>query len=57
MGTTPEVSRGSVFSQDQIARAVELGLGVNSPDQIQLVTGDKDSEAFALKVREILLKN
>ena len=57
LGTTPEVSRGSVFSQDQIARAVELGLGVTSPDQIQLVTGDKDSEAFAVKINQILLKN
>ena len=27
-GTTPEVSRGTIFQQEQIARAVQLGLGV-----------------------------
>jgi uncharacterized protein (DUF362 family) len=55
LGTTPEVSQGPVFQQHQIARAAELGLGVKSPDQIQLVTGDGESEAFARKVREVLL--
>jgi uncharacterized protein (DUF362 family) len=54
LGTTPEVSRGSIFEQEQIARAAELGLGVSSAKQIQLVTGDAKSEAFAVKVRDIL---
>jgi len=56
LGTTPEVSRGLVFEQDQIARAVELDLGIKSPDQIQLVTDDSGSEAFAEKIRDILLE-
>jgi uncharacterized protein (DUF362 family) len=55
-GTTPEVSQGRIFEQDQIARAVELGLGVNAPDEIQLITGDPESEAFARQVNETLLK-
>jgi len=53
-GTTPEVSRGPIFRLEQIARAVDLGLGVSSPDQIELVTGDPESEAYAAQVREIL---
>jgi uncharacterized protein (DUF362 family) len=57
LGTTPEVSQGPVFQQDQIARAAELGLGVKSPDQIQIVTGDAESETMAGKLREILLKS
>ncbi|MDP2919283.1 MAG: DUF362 domain-containing protein [Dehalococcoidia bacterium] len=57
LGTTPEVSKGPVFSQEQIARAAELGLGVKSPQQIQFVTGDKESETYAQKVREVLLKS
>jgi len=57
LGTTPEVSKGRIFEQDQIARAAELGLGVKSPDQIQLITGDAESEAVAAKIRDILLKN
>jgi len=56
LGTTPEVSRGCIFEQDQIARAAELGLGVKSADQIQLVCDDAESEAFAGRVNDILLK-
>jgi len=56
LGTTREVSQGTIFSQDQIARAVELGLGVNSPTRIQLVTDGAESESFADKVRDILLE-
>ena len=56
LGTTPEVSRGLIFEQDQIARAVKLNLGVKSPDQIQLVTDDSESEALAGRVREVLLR-
>ena len=42
-GTTPEVSQGAIFEQEQIARAVELKIGVTSPKQIELVTGDPES--------------
>jgi len=55
-GTTPELSQGRIFEQEQIARAVELGLGINSPEEIQFVTGDKESQDFAVKVSDILLK-
>jgi uncharacterized protein (DUF362 family) len=54
-GTTPQVSRGKVFQQEQIARAVELGLGVQSPDQIEFVTGDAASAAYADEIRQVLL--
>jgi uncharacterized protein (DUF362 family) len=53
-GTTPEVSRGPIFQQQQIARAAELGLGVASPRQIELVTGDPASAEYAKKIRAIL---
>ena len=55
-GTTKEVSRGKIFNQDQIERAVKLGLGVDSPDKIELVTGDAESEAYAEQIRLELLK-
>jgi uncharacterized protein (DUF362 family) len=55
-GTTPELSQGRIFEQEQIARAVELGLGINSPDEIQLVTGDTESQDFAKKISDTLLK-
>jgi uncharacterized protein (DUF362 family) len=55
--TTPEVAKGSIFQQEQIARAVELGLGVDSPDKIKLLTADSKSAAFAEKIQKILLQS
>jgi len=55
-GTTPDVSRGPIFGQEQIARAVELGLGVESPEQIELITDDPDSETYAAEIHEILMQ-
>ena len=54
-GTTPAVSKGRIFEQEQIATAAALGVGVTSPDQIEFVTGDDDSAAYANKIRQILL--
>jgi uncharacterized protein (DUF362 family) len=53
-GTTPEVSRGKIFEQEQLARAVELRLGVSRPEQIELVTGDRESAEYAKQIRSIL---
>jgi uncharacterized protein (DUF362 family) len=53
-GTTEEVSRGAIFKQEQIARAVELNLGVSSPSEIELVTDDNDSAAYAKQIRAVL---
>jgi uncharacterized protein (DUF362 family) len=49
-GTTPEVTRGPIFRQEQIARAVQLGLGVSAPEQIHLVTDDTASAEFATRI-------
>ena len=54
-GTTPEVSDGRVFTQAQIARAVELGLGVDSPNMIEFVTPDDESAEYAEEIRKILI--
>jgi len=56
LGTTPEVTKGKIFEQDQIKRAVELQLGVKSAKDIKIITGDKDSEAYAEVIRAILKK-
>jgi uncharacterized protein (DUF362 family) len=57
LGTTPTVTQGRIFEQEQIVRAVELGLGVTSPDQIQLVTDDPKSQKVADRIGEILYRN
>ncbi len=56
LGTTPEVSQGPIFVQEQIARAAELGLGVSSPEQVHLITGEAESEAFARQVNDTLAR-
>lgn len=53
-GTTPEVSQGAIFDQEQIARAVQLKVGVGSPRQIDLVTGDRESAEYAKQIRAML---
>jgi uncharacterized protein (DUF362 family) len=53
-GTTPEVSRGGIFAQEQIARAAELGLGVEAPTEIELITRDERSKEFAAPLLDLL---
>lgn len=53
-GTTSVVAAGPIFAQEQIARAVELGLGVSSAAGIELVTDDPDSRAYAEALGPIL---
>ena len=54
LGSTPGIMNSRIFDQKQIARAVELGLGVDSPEKIELLTGDSDSAQYAQKIRRIL---
>ncbi|PSN17206.1 hypothetical protein C7271_18945 [filamentous cyanobacterium CCP5] len=51
LGTTSEVSQGSVWDLEQVQRAVELGLGVASSEQIEVVTNDTASQKMADEVR------
>lgn len=53
-GTTDEVSQGKIFEQAQIARAVQLNLGVSSPKQIEFVTNDAESAKYAKEIQAIL---
>ena len=54
LGTTAEVRGGRVFEQEQIARAVELGLGVAQPEAINLLADDAEGRAYAAGLRPIL---
>ena len=44
-----------IFQQEQIARAVELGIGIQNPDQIGIVTEDAVSKKYSDTLRSILL--
>ncbi len=50
LGTTTEVKRASIFEQEQIARAVELNLGVTKPDEIEIITDSKEAEKLAEQI-------
>ena len=49
--TTPEVSRGPIFKQEQIARAVELGIGISSFQEIKFVTDSTQSEQLVERIK------
>ncbi len=54
LGSNDAIMKPAVFAQEQIARAVELGLGVSSAADIVIATPDAASEAYAAKIRVIL---
>jgi uncharacterized protein (DUF362 family) len=54
LGTTPEVTNGSIFDQEQIKRAVELQVGITSPDQIDFITDSEESGKLVVKIKEKL---
>lgn len=54
LGTTSDVSQGSIWNLEQIRRAVELGLGANSQAQIEIVTADSASQTMADQIRRII---
>jgi uncharacterized protein (DUF362 family) len=55
LGTTDAVSRGSVWDLEQIQRAVQLGLGSSSDEQIEIVTADTASQTMANSIRKLIV--
>lgn len=55
-GVIPPTATGRIFEQEQIRRAVELGLGVGSPDAIELVTDNDAGRAAIASVRSELAR-
>ncbi len=53
-GTTRDISKGRIFELDQIKRATELGIGVDSADKINIVGLDPESESVAGELDQIL---
>jgi len=53
-GVGGQVAQGKIFEQDQIRRAAELGIGVASPEKIELVTEDEASRSYADKLQPFL---
>jgi uncharacterized protein (DUF362 family) len=55
LGANAGIMGRAVFAQEQIARAVELRLGVSGPGDIDLMTADAESRVFADRVRSLLV--
>ena len=53
-GTTSEVAKGSVFSQEQIATAAALGVGAGSAAEVELVPLNEPARGATEKIRAIL---
>lgn len=56
LGSNSAIMDTNIFEQEQIARAVELGLGISKPEDIEIITDDADSKKYAEKIKAILLK-
>jgi len=54
LGSNSAVMGKKIFEQEQIARAVELGLGVSRPQDIELVADDAEGKGYAGRLRKIL---
>lgn len=56
LGSNDQIMSRPIFDQEQIARAVELELGVTSPAEIELRPVGQQSEKYCAAVREVLNK-
>jgi uncharacterized protein (DUF362 family) len=56
LGSNEDIMKRRIFEQEQIARAVELGLGVSSPSEINVVSVDPESREYCDPVVEMLNK-
>lgn len=54
LGSNESIMKPKIFEQDQIARAVELGLGVSSPSEIDVIPADNNSQDYRDRVIEVL---
>jgi uncharacterized protein (DUF362 family) len=56
LGSNDSIMKPKIFEQEQIAKAVELGLGAASPSEIDLIPGNETSRGYRDRVAEILKK-
>jgi uncharacterized protein (DUF362 family) len=54
LGSNSAIMGKKIFEQEQISRAVELGIGVSRPQDIELVTDDAQGKEYAGRLGEIL---
>ncbi len=55
LGSNQAIMGRKIFEQEQIQRAVELGLGISGPEQVELVAPDQAGKELAERLRQRLL--
>jgi uncharacterized protein (DUF362 family) len=55
LGSNQTIMKTRIFDHDQIARAAEIGVGVSSIEEIELVSANRDSDAVVENLREHLI--
>ncbi len=56
LGSNEQIMKPKIFEQEQIARAVEIGLGASSPSEIDVLAVDDQSREYRNRVVKILRK-
>jgi uncharacterized protein (DUF362 family) len=56
LGANEAIMGTPIFHQEQMARAVEVRLGVQGPDEIDLVSDDEAGTSYAARLEEILAR-
>jgi uncharacterized protein (DUF362 family) len=54
LGSNDQIMNTRIFDLEQIARAVQLGLGASSPSEINLTAADEQSQSYCNRIVEIL---
>ncbi|MGD2122653.1 MAG: DUF362 domain-containing protein [Gemmatimonadota bacterium] len=54
LGANDAIMGTPIFQQEQMARAVEVGLGVRGPEEIELVSDNDEGNAYASRLKGIL---
>jgi uncharacterized protein (DUF362 family) len=56
LGSNDKIMKTKIFDQEQIARAVELGIGTTSPAEIDILAADDQSRDYRDRINHILNK-
>ena len=54
LGSNDAIMHKKIFEQKQIARAAELGIGVKSPSEIELIAANEQSVKYRNEINTIL---
>lgn len=54
LGSNQTIMKTTIFQHEQIARAVELGLGASTPEEIEIISDDVKGEEYGRRLHEII---